>query len=144
MNDRGERSYSNGEITVFWDATVCIHSGNCVRAHGGVFSPKRRPWVDMSQGSTEEITSAVDSCPSGALRWQYNWELGQHEAPVAATGVRITVRPNGPLIVKGAICIERQDGSIVERSGSTAFCRCGYSKEKPFCDGSHDERGFKG
>jgi uncharacterized Fe-S cluster protein YjdI len=66
--------YSNGEITIVWKPDVCIHSGICARGLAGVFDPKRRPWIDMSQSDTEKIMEQVKKCPSGALSYFVNEE----------------------------------------------------------------------
>jgi uncharacterized Fe-S cluster protein YjdI len=59
--------YPNGEITVIWKPDVCTHSGICARGLPGVFDPKRKPWIDMSQAETQQIIEQVKKCPSGAL-----------------------------------------------------------------------------
>lgn len=64
--------YLNEEITVIWKPDVCIHSTKCWKASLAIFNPKRRPWIDMSGGSTEEIIKIVDNCPSGALSFERN------------------------------------------------------------------------
>ena len=64
--------YSNGEITIIWKPDVCIHSGVCVRGLGGVFDPKRKPWIDMSQSDSEHIMEQIKKCPSGALSYIVN------------------------------------------------------------------------
>ncbi|MDE3213031.1 MAG: CDGSH iron-sulfur domain-containing protein [Bacteroidota bacterium] len=52
---------------------------------------------------------------------------------------RITVKSNGSLKVEGDFEIVDKDGNIYGLQGRTAvsICRCGHSKTKPFCDGSH-------
>jgi CDGSH-type Zn-finger protein len=50
--------------------------------------------------------------------------------------------PNGPLLMRGPIRVVRADGSS-EELPRAAFCRCGQSNNKPFCDGTHREVGFK-
>jgi CDGSH-type Zn-finger protein len=52
----------------------------------------------------------------------------------------ITVRPNGSLRVKGATLIGA-DGNVISDKETYSLCRCGHSKDKPFCDGSHREGG---
>jgi uncharacterized Fe-S cluster protein YjdI len=59
--------YPSGEITVIWKPDACIHSGICARGLPGVFDPKRKPWIDMSQAKTQQIIEQVKKCPSGAL-----------------------------------------------------------------------------
>ena len=56
----------------------------------------------------------------------------------------ITVRSNGPLRVSGNFAIRDGNGQEFDLSGRTAIslCRCGHSKNKPFCDGSHNQIGF--
>lgn len=61
------KEYSNGEITVVWQAGKCIHSGNCVKNLPQVFKPKDSPWVKVDAATSEEIIAAVSKCPSGAL-----------------------------------------------------------------------------
>jgi uncharacterized Fe-S cluster protein YjdI len=62
------KEYSNGEITVLWEASKCIHSGNCVRNLSQVFQPKEKPWIKITNANSEDIINAVSKCPSGALR----------------------------------------------------------------------------
>lgn len=71
------KTYSNGEVTIHWKPELCIHSGICARGLPGVFDPRRRPWVDASAASTEEIIDQVGKCPSGAL----SVEMGGPSAP---------------------------------------------------------------
>ncbi len=66
--------YSNGEITITWIPDICIHSGICVTGLAGVFNPRRKPWIDMSQAETQEIIDQVKKCPSGALSFNMNKE----------------------------------------------------------------------
>lgn len=61
-------------------------------------------------------------------------------APAKAT---ITIRANGPLLVQGDVTVIGSDGNEVDRGGRVAFCRCGASKTKPFCDASHKAAGFE-
>jgi uncharacterized Fe-S cluster protein YjdI len=61
------KEYSNGEIIVLWQATKCMHSGNCVRNLSQVFQPKEKPWIKIDNANSEEIKNTVAKCPSGAL-----------------------------------------------------------------------------
>ena len=54
----------------------------------------------------------------------------------------IIVKPNGSLRVNGATLIGA-DGEVITDKESYSLCRCGASKDKPFCDGSHREAGFE-
>ncbi|MGA2898003.1 MAG: CDGSH iron-sulfur domain-containing protein [Acidobacteriaceae bacterium] len=59
--------------------------------------------------------------------------------------VKITVRPNGPLLVEGAFALSDLDGKQWDLTGkpAVALCRCGASENKPFCDGAHKKIGFQ-
>lgn len=56
---------------------------------------------------------------------------------------KIEEREDGPLVVTGAAHVQGEDGSAIEVKPVMALCRCGASKNKPFCDGSHSEIGFE-
>lgn len=57
--------------------------------------------------------------------------------------VRLRLRRNGPLILQGPVRVEREDGTLIREAESMAFCRCGASREQPFCDGSHRVTAFR-
>lgn len=61
------KEYTNGEITIVWQNTKCIHSGMCEKKISSVFQPKSQPWIKMDNASSEAIAKAVSQCPSGAL-----------------------------------------------------------------------------
>lgn len=49
---------------------------------------------------------------------------------------------SGPIWVKGGVPVESSDGSTYEIRNRVTLCRCGKSKNKPFCDGSHIDESF--
>jgi Iron-binding zinc finger CDGSH type len=55
----------------------------------------------------------------------------------------VEVLPNGPLLVHGTLKVKNVNGNETLKSETTAFCRCGASKSKPYCDGSHHKIGFE-
>ena len=57
--------------------------------------------------------------------------------------VTVFPKPNGSLRVTGKVDIVDAEGNVIETKENVSFCRCGHSKEKPFCDGSHREAGFQ-
>lgn len=67
MDTKTKKEYSNGEVTVVWQAGLCAHSANCVRHLSSVFKPKQQPWVNMDGATSAQIVEAVGKCPSGAL-----------------------------------------------------------------------------
>ena len=136
------KEYSNGDITVVWKPDICIHSAICVRGLPTVFNTKASPWVTIQGADTDTITRQVDACPSGALSYYRNTGEKQQK-PVTDVDTVIEVTKHGPLMVYGNITIKRQDGSVEKKHKVTAFCRCGASANKPFCDGTHVKVGFK-
>jgi uncharacterized Fe-S cluster protein YjdI/CDGSH-type Zn-finger protein len=137
------KEYTNKEITVYWDPKKCIHSAKCVRGLPGVFDLKNRPWINLRGASPEEIMKVIDKCPSCALSYtkvDEKKELSvQDQNPVA----EIRVTESGPLIVKGECSLVDSQGKVLAKKGPFALCRCGGSKNMPFCDGTHRVIGFK-
>lgn len=142
--DRVTRTYTNGEVRVLWRAGVCVHSAVCFRGLPRVFDPRRRPWVDVSAASTEEIVRQVSACPSGALAYVLEAASPGEPAAPAPAAVLVEPSPDGPLRVEGNLELRAADGTTERRSGVTSFCRCGASASKPLCDGSHRRVGFRG
>ncbi len=64
------KEYTNEEIVVCWEPKKCIHSRNCVRGLPEVFNRSKRPWINMSAATSEEIMKVIDRCPSGALSYR--------------------------------------------------------------------------
>lgn len=61
------KEYPNGEIAVIWDASKCIHAGECVKRLPEVYKPKERPWITVENASTTDLKKQINACPSGAL-----------------------------------------------------------------------------
>jgi uncharacterized Fe-S cluster protein YjdI len=137
---KSNKEYTNGEITVVWKPDICIHAGNCVRGLSKVFKPKESPWIQLENATTEEIKNQVKQCPSGALSYYMN-EIGK---PEKTETTEIEVTPGGPLIIRGKLSVKNADGTFSNKENATAFCRCGASANKPYCDGSHRKITFEG
>ncbi len=135
------KEYSNGETTVVWEAEECIHSAICAKGLPEVFQPRDRPWIKMDAENTETIINQVKQCPSGALRYYMNTD-GDNSTETLET--KVEVLENGPLLVYGTLKVTHKDGSSETKNKTTAFCRCGASNNKPFCDGAHVKESFKG
>ena len=56
--------------------------------------------------------------------------------------VKIQVKKNGSVRVTGTADFVDAEGNVIETKTDFSLCRCGASKEKPFCDGSHRDAGF--
>lgn len=146
MEKRITKTYDTGEITVVWQPHKCTHSAICFRGLPSVFNPQNRPWVTVDGADRHTIARQVEQCPSGALSYRTNGEEKNGEQPEAKpdAAILIEVSPNGPLLVHGIIVVKDEAGNTVEKSPTTAFCRCGQSHIKPYCDGSHARMGFVG
>jgi len=130
-----QRDYRSDRLTVHWDSQVCIHSGHCVQALRAVFDPKRRPWIMVENADDDAIAAAVEQCPSHALT--YTWNDSPDAPPPPEPSTHVVVNENGPLEIYGEIEIIDADGQTVRRAQHLYLCRCGNSKNKPYCDGSH-------
>ena len=135
------KEYTNGETTIVWEAGKCIHSAMCVKGLPEVFKPKELPWIKIDAAKTELLVNQVKACPSGALSFYMNHEKNKN-AEVLET--KIEVLENGPLLVYGTLHVTHKDGSKEVKNKTTAFCRCGASNNKPFCDGTHVKEHFVG
>ena len=137
------RTYESDGVAVHYDARRCIHAAECVRGLPHVFDPARKPWIDPTQAAADAIVEVVQRCPTGALHFTRKDGGGAEPTPMANT---VEVAPDGPLYVRGDLQVETPDGEVVLRDTRVALCRCGLSKRKPFCDGSHEpgalEAGF--
>lgn len=162
MNDPRNRQYSNGEITVFWIPSKCIHATTCFRELIEVFNPGRRPWVNMEGAPTRKIAEVVNKCPTQAIIWKYNKDLTEleksaqrevareEENPQTLTKpekkrikpVNVRIMKDGPIVVDGKFRIIGDDDLELKPAIMTSFCRCGSSKNMPYCDGTHRKIGF--
>lgn len=140
--ENSQKEYENDEIKVFWRPDICIHSRLCWKNLKEVFDPVARPWININGSTTEKIIKQIDQCPSGALSYKL-----KNMTPVLMEEEKsnlIEVKPDGPLICHGKIILKDAQGNEVVKENVTAFCRCGASANKPFCDGSHRKIEFKG
>lgn len=140
-----KKEYSNGEVTVVWQPEKCIHSTLCTKGLPKVFKPKEKPWIEPQAASTEELIRQIKKCPSGALSYYMNEGVKEPDITIKRPKdmAKAQVIENGPLMVSGEVEIQHKDGST-ETKKSAAFCRCGHSTNKPYCDGSHSKKDFRG
>ena len=134
-----QREYRTDQIVVYWESQLCIHTARCLRGLPQVFDINRRPWITVDAASADQIAEVVARCPTSALRFERLDGGPQESAPETTT---IQPVPDGPLYVRGNIRIVNQVGAARELRRA-ALCRCGHSKNKPFCDGSHWEIDFR-
>jgi uncharacterized Fe-S cluster protein YjdI len=137
------KKYTNGEVTIVWKPAMCIHSAICFNGLGDVFHPQELPWITPEKSTTDKIINQIKKCPSGALSYYLNIDADNEEVKVEAETI-VETTPNGPLMVYGNVTIKDSTGNLTKKNNATAFCRCGASSNKPFCDGSHKKIGFEG
>ena len=130
--------YRGRDIEVSFDLDLCVHIGECLRGHKGVFDLQRRPWLLPDEAEADLVAEIVERCPSGALLYRRH-DGGKEEAH---EGTNVTPIRNGPLLVTGNIEVRREDGTV-ERLPRVTLCRSGFSDNKPFCDNQHLAAGFR-
>jgi CDGSH-type Zn-finger protein len=133
-------NYIGKEITIHDNRGICSHVGYCTDNLPSVFRLGVEPWIDPDGATREEIIATIKKCPSGALSYSVDGvEHRDHgREPL------ITASENGPYLVTGGIEIVGHASRAEEVSEEhCTLCRCGSSKNKPFCDGSHWSIGFE-
>ena len=134
-----ERSYEGKEITVHDNRTICCHAGECVTGLNSVFDINTNPWINPDNASADEVIAVVKRCPSGALSYTIN---DSHTRDFDGE-TEINIAKDGPYNVSGNIAINVEEEIQPPSSEHYSLCRCGASKNKPYCDGSHSEINFK-
>lgn len=140
MDEEIVKEYSNGELTVVWKPKLCIHAEECVKTLPKVYNPKEKPWIKVENATTDEIKAQIAKCPSGALSY---FMIGEETMEAESLETEVEVMENGPLLVDGTLKVTHKNGSVEVKNKTTAFCRCGQSANKPYCDGTHVSVGFK-
>ena len=134
MSDKIQK-YEGKEITVYFDASRCIHAGKCVHGLPDVFRANvEGPWINPDASDSETLAKLIETCPSGAL----SYARRDSESETAPATTSVTVESDGPLTVHGDFSINGE----AQPAPRATLCRCGASKNKPWCDGSHSEAGF--
>jgi CDGSH-type Zn-finger protein/uncharacterized Fe-S cluster protein YjdI len=123
------------DVTIMFEAKRCIHSRFCVLWQPMVYKANTQgDWIDPSADSAEAIVAVAHNCPSGAIRYERHDGRPNEKPPVVNL---VNIRENGPLALRADILI---DGRPLGYRAT--LCRCGASKNKPFCDGSHNAIAF--
>lgn len=121
----------------------CALARFCHEEHGSVWQQIKK--TDDPQAKEEVIRGAIN-CPTGRLV-AVDKETGEKIEPELEPCIEILQDRekgvSGPLYVKGNIPIESSDGTTYEVRNRIALCRCGKSKDTPFCDGEHLKKEFK-
>jgi CDGSH-type Zn-finger protein/truncated hemoglobin YjbI len=142
-------SYPGQQVTIFDNRGTCQHSGLCTDRLATAFRTDAEPFIAPSGGRLDEIIRAVRDCPSGAL--SYALDDAEARAQVDWDGTRppsIEVTKDGPYRITGQIPLADATGEPEPRGAGAsrehyALCRCGQSRNKPFCSGMHWYAGFR-
>lgn len=135
-----KRSYRTDDIVVHWDSELCIHAAMCLRGLPNVFDVASSPWIAIEAAPADEIAATVEQCPSGALTYHRTDGAPDEQAPAETT---VVPWPNGPLMVRGTVEVRDAKGEVFTAGPRFTLCRCGASRNQPFCDLSHRRIGFR-
>ncbi|HEX4676313.1 MAG TPA: ferritin-like domain-containing protein [Steroidobacteraceae bacterium] len=123
------------KMELSFETKRCIHARFCVTGAPNVFLANvKGPWIHPDAMEVERVVEVAHACPSGAIT--YHRLDGVHDEPAPPVNLA-GVREAGPYAFRGQLQI---DGEAV--GFRATLCRCGASKNKPFCDGSHHDVGF--
>lgn len=142
------KEYRSKDLIVYWNGLLCSHSGKCIAMLPQVFDMNRRPWIKIEEAEPLEIIKTVDKCPTGALKYRLTEDSaidpdlaegpGSMDYKVSEPAiVQIRMVKGGPLLVKGPARVLDHEGNSIRECESMVLCRCGKTKNPPFCDGSH-------
>jgi CDGSH-type Zn-finger protein/truncated hemoglobin YjbI len=142
-------SYAGLQLTILDNRGICQHSGLCTDRLATVFRTNAEPFVAPSGGRMDEIIRAVRDCPSGAL--SYALDGAEARGQVDWGGARppaVQVVKDGPYRISGSVALgDAEGGPEARNQGASlehyALCRCGHSRNKPFCSGMHWYAGFR-
>ena len=130
------RAFESDTVVLTDDESLCEHAGFCGNRVTNVWRMVRR---SDDPEVRDRLLTMVSNCPSGRLT------VAEPDGTPIEPGFEPTIAtvPDGPLWVRGGISITTQDGFTYEVRNRVTLCRCGKSKNKPFCDGTHTEIGFE-
>lgn len=127
------------EVTISYTPVLCSHAGECSRLAHPIFNPSAKPWIKPENGTLEGIASVLGACPSGALRMSIGAQTPHH---LTTGDVGITVEEHGPYRVEN-VTLEAEFNGYGASRAKYVLCRCGLSKNKPFCDGTHHDEKWR-
>ncbi len=131
-------NWKGKDITIHDNRGVCSHAEHCVQDLPAVFNRADRPWIHPDGASADDIAQTVEKCPSGALSYTRDGVL--HKDLDREPAMRIN--QGGPYEVVGGPELVDPEGCRPESKEHYTLCRCGASRNKPFCDGTHWEVDF--
>ncbi len=135
VSEDDPNSASTEAIHINYDTKRCIHSRNCVLNAPRVFLANvKGPWLHPEVTTADHMAEIAQDCPSGAITY-HRLDGGSDEVAPEVNVLR--VRENGPYAVHAEVALDGQAPMF-----RATLCRCGKSRNKPFCDSTHLEVGF--
>jgi CDGSH-type Zn-finger protein len=131
------RVIEGDDLVVTDDISLCTHAGHCANRRTDVWEMMRSSSDPVVRAQAEQM---VDLCPSGRI--DHAPAFGA-EAAEPVFEPSIAVIDDGPIWVRGGIQVVSSDGTTYEVRNRVTLCRCGHSSNKPFCDGTHKDIGFR-
>jgi CDGSH-type Zn-finger protein len=119
------------------DPSLCTHAGFCTNRRTSAWEMIRET---DDPDLRAQLLEMIALCPSGRLAHRPSPDASDVEPDLEPS---IAVVRDGPLWVRGGVEVVGADGVPYERRNRVTLCRCGRSQNKPFCDGTHTEVGFR-
>ena len=138
----GLKCYTGDKINVYFDLYLCKHAAKCVKGYPQVFDKEEKPWIDVSMADDiDKLIKVIESCPSGALSYELT---GQERKTVYHDVEKIIIEKNGSINIIGGVELidDNESQALLDSLEHFSLCRCGCSKHKPLCDGTHKETNF--
>lgn len=132
--------YEGKLITIYDNRSVCSHRGICYEELSEVFKMSAGVFIDPNAADVDMIIDICRRCPSGALSYSINDGERNLEAEDGKWEVRLAPRRygyDGPIEVRGDVELIAESANEPESKQHYALCRCGKSKNMPFCSGEH-------
>lgn len=135
--------YAGQQVTILDNRGTCQHSGLCTERVATAFRLGEEPFVLPSGGRMDELVRAVRDCPSGALSYALDGVEARDDVDRHHTrDPTVEVTRDGPYRVTGGLPLTDGSGAAEPRNHGAsrehyALCRCGHSRNKPFCSGTH-------
>ena len=127
IKSQNQKIYRGQHISVSFDSIRCSHGGTCIKNLPSVFNLETKPWVNLNNCDLKDVIQTVNNCPSGALNY-----IETVDEIVSAQLIK-----NGPVNLRGKINIQHGFHESGKKFNRLSLCRCGLSKNKPFCDARH-------
>jgi CDGSH-type Zn-finger protein len=140
----GRAAYREQAQVLDGPSSLALMDAESLCAFGRFCDPNGQVWSQIEQTDDPEVRATflrqVGNCPAGRLV-ALDKETGKAIEPKLAVSIGLIEDPaqqcSGPIWLRGGIALESADGFAYEVRNRMTLCRCGESKNKPFCDGTH-------